>query len=174
MTAFRLESTSIPSLFIVVRVAVTVRLEARTSCDAQKRMVLVARGIVEYAMRRANEQADERVAQTLPGHQESGNQSRESSLHAHQKGESFTVRFDTTTFRQREKRRACGRPCASVGRAAHQMSAWPAIVPLFPVISTSVRFQPPIIGSYPVLRSSQVWEFAPSVPCGPRHSTLQA
>ena len=40
----------------------------------------------------------------------------------------MTVRLETTTFWQREKRRACGRPCASVGRAAHQMSACPAIV----------------------------------------------
>ena len=91
-----------------------------------------------------------------------------------QNGESLMVRFDTTTRWQREKSSACGRPCSSEGRAAHQTSACPASVPLLPVMRTSVRFQPPIIGSYPVLRSSHVWAFAPSVPCGPRHSTLQA
>ena len=85
-----------------------------------------------------------------------------------QKGDWVMVMFETITRCEREKSTACGRPCgrlhqcAGVGLAqgpwpliaAHQKSPCPAIVPLLPVMCTSVTFQPPRIGSYPECRSS--------------------
>ena len=138
MTVSVLESTSTPSLLQLVRVAVIVRFEARCCFDAQNRIV---------------------PAETQGSADLSGRQDAE--MRDGQKGDWVMVTFETITRCEREKSTACGRPCgrlhqcAGVGLAqgpcpliaAHQKSPCPAIVPLLPVMCTSVTFQPPRIGS---------------------------